>query len=109
MLTVRRGNPSRARTKGGATRGSDMAAPRVGLRGAGVETGESLSSDPCNDGLKARYINAATNCARAWLSVAPCVATRTCSSADQPLRQRAQEAFGSPLDHRVTEAMRKAH
>src|SRR5258708_26553261 len=85
-----------------------MDAVRDGLGWTVVDQAESLRSDRCNDVLKARYISAATNYARAWLSVAPCVATRTCSSADQPLLQRAQEAFGSPLDHRVQDAIREA-
>jgi hypothetical protein len=102
-------DPDSPRTQVEASHASDMDPVRDRLRWAVVDSADSLSSDPCNDGLKARYVNAATNYARAWLSVAPCVATRTCSSADEPLLQRAQEAFGSPLDHRVRDAMHKAH
>jgi hypothetical protein len=107
--TFHRVDPDSPQTQVEASHASDMDPVRDGLRWAVLDSAQSLSDDPCNDQLKARYINAATNYARAWLSVAPCVATRTCSSADEPLLQRAQEAFGSPLDHRVRDAMRKAH
>jgi hypothetical protein len=88
---------------------SDTDSVRDGLRWAVLDSAESLSPDPCNDGLKTRYVEAAANYARAWLSVAPCLATRTCGSADDPLIRRASEAFGSPLDRRVRDSMKKVH
>jgi hypothetical protein len=88
---------------------SDTDAVRDGLRWAVLDSAESLSTEPCNDRLKTRYVEAATSYARAWLSVAPCLGTRTCGSADDPLIRRASEAFGSPLDHRVRDSMKKVH
>jgi hypothetical protein len=88
---------------------SDNDAVRDGLRQAVLETAKALGDDPCNEALKARYVAAATNYVRAWLSIAPCVATTTCGSSDEPRLDRAQKAFGSPLDRRVREAMRNVH
>jgi hypothetical protein len=82
---------------------------RDGLRGAVLTAVDNLQGDPCNPALKACYIQAVSKYARAWLSIAPCVGTRTCGSADGPRLDRAQKAFGSALDHRVREAMRKVH
>ena len=79
------------------------------LRQAVLEAADDLLREPCNDVTKARYIKAATNYSRAWLSIAPCVGTGRCGSRDGPLLDRAQKAFGAPLDRRVREAMEKAH
>jgi hypothetical protein len=92
-----------------ASSASDNDAVRDSLRRAALEAADQLSKDPCDEAVKARYIAAATKYARAWLSIAPCVGTRTCGSSDGPRLDRAQQAFGSPLDHRVREAMQKAH
>jgi hypothetical protein len=89
---------------------SDDDPARDRLRNAVLEAAKALSNEPCNSTLKAAYVEAASAYARAWLSVAPCVGTRTCSSHDINTQlDRAQKAFGSPLDHRVREAMRRLH
>lgn len=88
---------------------SDNDEVRDRLRHAVLEAAADLLNEPCNDAMKARYIEAATKYARAWLSIVPCLATWTCGSSDGPRTERAQKAFGSPLDHRVHEAMEKAH
>jgi hypothetical protein len=87
----------------------DNDAARNGLRNAVLDAAESLRDDPCNELVKARYIREATKYARAWLSMAPCMSTMTCSNADSARLDRAQQAFGTPLDRRVREAMAKAH
>jgi hypothetical protein len=88
---------------------SDNDATRDKLRQAVLESAKALGDEPCNSVLKASYIEAATAYARAWLSVAPCVGKRTCGSADERKLDLAQKAFGSPLDHRVREAMERLH
>jgi hypothetical protein len=88
---------------------SDNDATRDQLRQAVLETVKAFGDEPCNDALKASYVKAATAYARAWLSIAPCVAKRNCGSSDGPKLDRAQKAFGSPLDHRVREAMHRLH
>jgi hypothetical protein len=87
----------------------DSDAVRDGLRDAVLAAADNLESDPCNLALKARYIEAASKYARAWLRIAPCVGTRTCGPADGSRLDRAQKAFGSALDRRVREAMKKVH
>jgi hypothetical protein len=82
---------------------------RDGLRRTTLEAADQLSKDPCDTTAKARYIAAATEYAQAWLSIAPCVETQTCEWGDGPRLDRARRIFGSPLDHRVREAMQKAH
>jgi hypothetical protein len=109
LPTFHRVDPDSPRTQVEESHASDMDSVRDGLRWAVLDSAESLRADPCNEGLKTRYVSAATNYARAWLSVVPCLKTRTCGSADDARLGRAQEAFGSPLDHRVREAMRRAH
>jgi hypothetical protein len=109
LPTFERIDPDSPRTQVEASHASDDDSVRDGLRWAVLDSAESLGADPCNDGLKTHYVNAATSYARAWLSVVPCLATRSCSSADEPRLESAQKAFGSPLDHRVREAMRRAH
>jgi hypothetical protein len=87
----------------------DGDAVRDGLRNAVLAAANNLKNDPCNPTLKARYIEAATQYARAWLSIDPCMATHTCGSADRPRLDRAQKAFGTALDHRVREVMQSLH
>ena len=87
----------------------DANAARDRLRNAVLEYAKALGDDTCNKTLKTGYVEAATAYARAWLSIAPCVATRTCSNADRERLDRAQDTFDTPLDHRVREAMRKLH
>src|SRR5260370_7995500 len=77
-------DPDSPRTQVEASHASDMDAVRDGLRWAVVDTAESLSSDPCNNGLKARYINPAPNYAPPWLSAAPCSAPPPSSSPPPP-------------------------
>jgi len=88
---------------------TDSDAVRDKLRHAVLEAADDLLREPCNDVMKAHYIEAATNYARARLSIASCVGTGRCGSSDEPLLDRAQKAFGAPLDRRVREAMEKAH
>ena len=88
---------------------SDGDATRDRLRNAVLEYAKALGDDTRNKTLKTSYVEAATAYARAWLSIAPCVATRTCSNSDRERLDRAQDTFDSPLDHRVREAMRKLH
>jgi hypothetical protein len=88
---------------------SDNDAVRDGLRQAVLEGAKSFGDDPCNEAMKRLYVEAATKYARAWLSIVPCMKTSTCGSSDGPKIDRAQQAFGSPLDHRVRDAMQKAH
>jgi hypothetical protein len=92
-----------------ASDASDNDSVRDGLRHALMDAAEDLAREPCNKEIKARYVEAATKYVRAWLSVVPCLATKTCGSSDSPRLDRAQQAFGSPLDHRVREAMKIIH
>jgi hypothetical protein len=79
------------------------------LRHEVLDDAKTLSEDPCNPVLRKRYIEAANSYARAWISIVPCIATQTCGSGDSDKTDRAAQAFGSPLDLRVREAMQKAH
>ena len=88
---------------------ADSDSARDGLRDAVLTAADNLKRDPCNSTLKARYIEAASKYARAWLSIAPCAATHTCGPSDGARLDRAKKAFGSALDHRVREAMQKVH
>jgi multidrug efflux pump subunit AcrA (membrane-fusion protein) len=88
---------------------SDSDAVRDRLRQAVLDTATALRQKPCNQAVKADYIAAAAAYARARISIAPCVATRTCRQSDNARLELAQKAFGSPADRRVREAMRLAH
>jgi hypothetical protein len=88
---------------------SDDDPNRDRLRHDVLDDAKALSDDPCDSKLRARYIKAAVAYARAWISIAPCMGTRTCSSFDSPAIDRAQRAFGSPLDLRVRDAMEALH
>lgn len=89
---------------------SDDDPTRDRLRHEVLEDAKSLNDDPCNPTLKARYIRAVNDYAHAWISIAPCLGNHTChSGADSALMDRAAHAFGSPLDHRVREAMVAVH
>jgi len=88
---------------------SDGDATRDHLRHEVLDYAKALNDDPCNDRLKARYIEAANNYARAWISIVPCMRSRTCGQADSKRLDLAQHAFGSPLDLRLREAMRQVH
>jgi hypothetical protein len=84
---------------------SDGDATRDQLRHDVLDYAKALSNEPCNPIVKHYYIKAVIAYARAWLSIAPCVATRTCSSSDSQKLERARQAFGSALDVRVRDAM----
>jgi hypothetical protein len=110
LPTFQRVDPNDPRIKMEQTSfASDNDSVRDALRHATLDAASALDLSPCDEGIRARYIRAATNYARAWLSIAPCVGSETCGSSDGPRLERAQRSFGSPLDRRVREAMRKAH
>ncbi len=88
---------------------SDDDPTRDRLRHELLDDAKYLADDPCNDMLKRSYIKAANDYAHAWLSIAPCEANHTCRGSDSPAMDRAAQAFGSPLDLRVREAMQKVH
>jgi hypothetical protein len=88
---------------------SDNDPTRDRLRNEVRDYAKALGDDPCNPVLKAHYVNAVVAYARAWISIVPCLGTQTCRSADSPLLDRAAQAFGSPLDMRVREAMAAVH
>jgi hypothetical protein len=88
---------------------SDNDAVRDELRKAVLEAANALSEEPCNSALKARYVEAATRYARAWLSIVPCFGRTACGSSIDAQLDRAKQAFGTPLDRRVREAMKKTH
>jgi hypothetical protein len=107
--TFQRVEPNSPRAKFEASSTSDNDPTRDRLRNAVLDDAKALEGDPCNDALKARYIQAVNEYAHAWLSITPCLATRTCRNADWSGIERAAQAFGSPLDHRVREAMQRVH
>ncbi len=88
---------------------SDNDPTRDSLRNAVLGEAKSLADDPCNSNFKATYIKAVNAYARAWISIAPCLGTHTCGSSDSAKLDRAAQAFGSPLDHRLRELMRRIH
>ena len=89
---------------------SDDDPTRDRLRHEVLDDAKALSDDPCNAKLKTRYIKAAVAYARAWISIAPCIGTLSCgSSGDSQKIDRARQAFGSPLDVRVRDAMTHLH
>lgn len=79
------------------------------LRNEVLDYAKALADDPCNGTLKAHYIKAVTDYARAWISIVPCLGTHTWGGSDSRSLDRAAHAFGSPLDLRVRDAMRKVH
>jgi hypothetical protein len=88
---------------------SDQDAVRDRLRNHVIDYAKALGDDPCNKILKAGYVKAVVAYARAWTSIAPCVAIRSCTSWDSARLDRARKAFGTPLDHRVRDAMMAVH
>jgi hypothetical protein len=88
---------------------SDNDPTRDRLRQEVLDDAKSFSDDPCNPILRKRYIAAVNSYARAWISIAPCLRTRTCKGSDSPGLDRAAQAFGSPLDFRLREAMQVVH
>ncbi|HZU88339.1 MAG TPA: hypothetical protein VE993_03700 [Stellaceae bacterium] len=87
----------------------DGDAVRDRLRNEVLDYAKALADDPCNTILKASYIKAVVAYARAWISIAPCIGIRSCTSFDVAELDRARQAFGTPLDHRVRDAMQRAH
>jgi len=88
---------------------SDDDAVRNRLRNEVIDYAKALYDDPCNKAVKAHYVAAVVAYVRAWMSIAPCLATQTCGGSDAPLLDRARQAFGSPLDRRVRDAMQTVH
>jgi hypothetical protein len=109
LPTFQRVDPDDPRTKIEQTSVSDNDATRDRLRNEVLDYAKAVHDDPCNEVLKKNYIKAVVAYARAWISIVPCIGTQTCRNADSPLLERAQHAFGTPLDNRVREAMRSAH
>ncbi len=107
--TFQRIDPDSPRAKFEASSISDNDATRDRLRHAVLEGAKALHDDPCNDALKARYIGAVNDYARALTSIVPCLRTQTCGKTDWPRLELAGHAFGTPLDHRVHEAMQQVH
>jgi hypothetical protein len=102
-------NPEDPRIKLEKTSVSDDDPTRDRLRKEVLDYTKPLGDDPCNKTLRAHYVKAVTDYARAWISIAPCLGTRTCGGSDSPLIERAAHAFGSPLDVRVRDAMAAVH
>jgi hypothetical protein len=109
LPTFHRVDPDDPRTKIEQSSVSDDDPVRDRLRNEVLDYAKALGDDPCNEVLKKNYIKAVVAYARAWVSIVPCIGTQTCRSADSPLLDRAAHAFGSPLDHRVRDAMRATH
>jgi hypothetical protein len=109
LPTFQRVDPDDPRIKLEQSSVGDNDATRDRLRNEVLDYAEALHDDPCNEILKKNYIKAVVAYARAWISIVPCIGTQTCRNADSPLLERAQHAFGTPLDLRVREAMRSAH
>jgi hypothetical protein len=89
--------------------GGDNDPARNALRKAVLDAATSLRVRPCDPDVKARYVKAATDYSRAWLSMVPCMGSRTCGPSDEARLNEAQTAFGTPLDGRVQDAMTEAH
>jgi hypothetical protein len=102
-------NPDDPRVKLEKSSVSDDDLTRDRLRKDVLEWAKPLQDDPCNKTLRTHYVKAATDYARAWISIAPCLGTQTCGSWDSSLTERAHHAFGSPLDLRVRDAMQAVH
>jgi hypothetical protein len=109
LPTFQRVDPDDPRTKLEQSSVSDNDPTRDRLRNEVLDYAKAVHDDPCNEVLKKNYIKAVVAYARAWISIVPCVGTQTCRGADSPLLERAQHAFGTPLDRRVREAMQSAH
>lgn len=88
---------------------SDNDEVRDRLRNDVLDYAKALDDEPCNKILKTKYVEAVVAYARAWTSIAPCVAIRSCTSWDSANLDRARKAFGTPRDHRVRDAMMKVH
>jgi hypothetical protein len=91
------------------THASDDDPVRDRLRKEVLDYAKALGDDPCNQVLKHSYIKAVVAYARAWISIAPCLGSQTCGGSDSSRLDRGRQAFGSPLDIRVREAMQSTH
>jgi len=109
LPTFHRVDADDPRTKLEQSSVSDNDPVRDRLRNEVLDYAKAVRDDPCNAVLKKNYIKAVVAYARAWISIVPCIGTKTCRSSDSPLLDRAAQAFGTPLDIRVREAMRVAH
>jgi len=109
LPTFQRIEPNSARAQLEASSISDDDATRDKLRHAVLDDAKALKDDPCNSALKEHYIEAANSYARALTSIVPCLGTQTCGKADWPRLELSGRAFGTPLDHRVHEAMQQVH
>jgi hypothetical protein len=109
LPTFHRVDPDDPRTKIEQSSVSDDDPVRDRLRNEVLDYAKALGDDPCNEVLKKNYIKAVVAYARAWISIVPCIGTQTCRSSDSQLLDRGAHAFGSPLDHRVRDAMRATH
>jgi hypothetical protein len=98
--------PSSAAASSAAT--NDDAA-RDALRTAVLDAAHDMLKDPCDRNNQDRYVQAATAYAEAWLKLAPCVITSTCSDDTSSQLDRAQTAFGTPRDGEVRNAMMYVH
>ena len=107
--TFQRVEPNSPRAQFEASSISDNDTTRDKLRHAVLDDAKALNDDPCNRALKEHYVEAADNYARALTSVVPCLRTQTCGKTDWPRLELAGHAFGTPLDHRVHEAMQEVH
>jgi hypothetical protein len=88
---------------------TDGDSTRDRLRAELMDYAQALTADPCNDVLKKHYIEAADAYARAWIAIVPCIASRTCRQSDSKRLDLAAQAFGTPMDHRLREAMQQLH
>jgi hypothetical protein len=102
-------DPDSERTKLERSSLSDDDQVRDRLRNNLLDYAKALADDPCNGLLKAHYIEAVTAYVRAWTAIAPCLAIRACTGWSAERLERARRAFGTPLDHRVRDAMMAAH
>ena len=91
------------------TSATDNDRTRDRLRNEVLDYAKALADDPCNGILKMHYIKVVTDYVRAWISIAPCLGTHTCQWSDSTRMDLAAQAFGSPLDLRVRDAMQKVH
>jgi hypothetical protein len=88
---------------------SDNDPTRDRLRNDVLDYAKALKDDPCNQVLRTNYVKAAVAYVRAWIAIVPCLGTQTCRGSDSALLDRGRQAFGSPLDLRVREAMQRVH
>ena len=86
---------------------SDHDVVRDRLRQGVQSTADNLLASPCNAYLRDQYIAAATNYARAWLSIAPCL--QKCGAKERAQMELAIKAFNTPFDKTVRDLMRQVH